>query len=278
MGAVLVACSVALNIHFGGPYFLESLLAGRSSSISHLFDNLSEAYGPVLLPLVIAAVVAWRSIRDPQRRILAFLFAASIGISVVFGAGRGVWINVMFGGLLAISMLVGLFLHDVASGEFGVPPQLRQFAPVVLFAWLVIPLMVTGNWRPVRELEAARAGQQRFADETAFLSQRNGPVLCESLLRCYYAQKPYVYDPFNATRLIRLGRLNPAELETALTEQKISAVQMDRSVEDQAISGQGSERFDAAILNAIQANYVVASRNEDGVIYLPRQRTLQFGE
>jgi hypothetical protein len=278
IGGALAACSVALNVHFGGPYFLSALLAGRTSSISHLFDNLSEAYGPVLLPFVIAAVVAWRSRHDPKRRILALLFAAALLVSVAFGSGRGVWINVMFGGLLSIAMLAGLFLHDVASGEFRVSADVRQLAPVVLFGWLVIPLMVTGNWRPVRELAAARAAQQRFAQETAFLSRQDGPVVCESLLRCYYAQKPYFYDPFNATRLIQLGRLDPAELESALVQQRIGAVQMDRTVEDQAISGQGSERFDAVILQAIQTNYVIASRNEDGAIYVPRQRTAKVGK
>ena len=273
LGGAFAAASIALNIHFGGPYFVTSLLAGRSSSVSHLFDNLSEAYGPVLLPFVIAAVMAYRYRRHPQRRILALLFAAALLISVAFGGGKGVWINVMFGGLLSIAMLVSLFLNDVASGEFHVPWRVRQLMPVVLFGWLVIPLMVTGNWRPIRELNAARAAQQRFAEETAFLSRQEGPVLCESLLRCYYAEKPYVYDPFNATRLIQLGRLDPAELESQLTQQKIGAVQMDRSIEDQASSGQGSERFNAVILKAIKANYVVASQNEDGVIYVPRQRT-----
>ena len=47
----------------------------------------------------------------------------------------------------------------------------------------------------------------RIQRDVAFLQAHPGPALCESLLRCAFAGKPYGYDPFNAKARNNLGVL-----------------------------------------------------------------------
>jgi hypothetical protein len=95
-----------------------------------------------------------------------------------------------------------------------------------------------------------------------------GPAICESLLRCYFAGKPYIFDPFNTTRLIQFGKLDPKPMIEGLRQQRYAAVQFDYPVQKE----RSSERFDPAIVGAIEQSYVPALVNEDGEIYVPRTK------
>ena len=270
VGGALAALSIVLNIRFGGPGFLREMLAPRDYSLDHLVSNLADAYKPIVVPALLALAMAFRYSKHAERRIVSFLFAASVLTALAFGGGSGVWINVFFGGMLSVAMLLGLFLGDLQSAP-KCPPWLSTAAPLFLFVWLIIPLVYSGNWRPLRALAEARAAQRRFQQETEILAAQPGPALCESLLRCYYAQKPYLYDPFNATRLIHLGRLDPSVIAGQLQEQEFGAVQLDKPIEYEYSHGPGNERFVPSILHAVEQYYVPLLENEDGVIYVPNR-------
>ncbi|MFZ0479495.1 MAG: hypothetical protein WAL71_10125 [Terriglobales bacterium] len=270
IGGALAALSIALNIHFGGPGFLSAMVAPRGYLFAHLLDTLSDVYQPVVVPGVLALGLAIVYRNHPKRRIVSLLFACSVLTAAAFGGGNGVTMNVLFGGMLSQAMLLGLFLDDLQSAV-KCPPWLSTAAPMFLFVWLAIPLAFSGNWRPFHALAEARAAQQRFVQETEFLAAQPGPALCESLLRCYYAQKPYVYDPFNATRLIHLGKLDPQVIAAEIERQEFGAVQLDKPIANEYLFLPGRERFVPSILRAIEQNYVPVLENEDGVIYTPNR-------
>jgi hypothetical protein len=297
MGAVLAALSVLLNIRFGGPGFIAALVAPRTYSFEQLLDNLSSMYVPIVLASLIAAAMAFRFRNDLSRRILSILFLTSWFTAIAFGGGVGVTINVLFGGVLAHAMVLGLFFQYLQFEEFQfeevqddkwplwVRNILRQpwagtlaaTVPLLLLAWLIIPLADTGSWRPIKALLEDRAAERRFEEETKLLAAQPGNALCESLLRCYYAHKPYVYDPFNATRLIALGKLDPQVIASQLERQEFGAVQLERPVRVQYGKDVGKSRFAPTILRAVEQSYVPVLENEDGVIYLPKQN-LSAGE
>jgi hypothetical protein len=287
VGAALAALSVLLNIHFGGPGFLAAMFAPRIYSFQQLLDNLSSMYVPIVLASLIAAAMAFRFRNNPSRRILSILFATSWLTAIAFGGGVGVTINVLFGGVLAHAMLLGLFFEDLQLEDhqadvtwprwlqktFHQPwaGTLAAAVPLLLLAWLIIPLADTGSWRPVRALIEDRAAQQRFQEETNLLAAKPGNALCESLLRCYYAHKPYVYDPFNATRLIALGKLDPQVIASQLKRREFGAVQLERPVRVQYGNDVGKSRFAPTILRAVEEYYAPMFENEDGVIYVPKR-------
>ncbi len=148
VGGALAALSIVLNIRFGGPGFLREMLAPRDYSLDHLVSNLADAYKPIVVPALLALAMAFRYSKHAERRIVSFLFAASVLTALAFGGGSGVWINVFFGGMLSVAMLLGLFLGDLQSVP-KCPPWLSTAAPLFLFVWLIIPLVYSGNWRPL---------------------------------------------------------------------------------------------------------------------------------
>jgi hypothetical protein len=271
MGGALAGLSVVLAIHFGGPAFLPVILAPRSYQLAHMFSNMTTLYQPIVVPGLVALVMAIRYRKHPDRRIVTLVFGTAVLTAIAFGGGSGVWINVLFGGMLMLAVLVGFFFGDLENWA-NAPTSAASAAPLFLFAWLLIPLGLSGNWRPVKRLTELRAAEQRFSGETKILAAQPGPVLCESMLLCYYAQKPYVYDAFNATRLIRLGKLDPQVMAAKLQRHDFGAVQFDRSI---------AREYEFAskllwvpdILQAVEENYVPLLENEDGAIYVPKPET-----
>jgi hypothetical protein len=272
-GALLTVLGIALNIRAGGPYFLSQLLAPRGYSPLHILGNVVNVVGPLLFPFCMAAYMAMRLRRDADRRVAALLLLLAIVLGGIFSGGNGVSINALFGVMLATSILLGLFFDRAASPQAqpGLKPGLRRtlpYIPAVVFLWLFIPLLISGNWNPVAVLREDAAEQQRFAQEVALLHSRPGPAICESLLLCFDAGKPYLYDPFNATRLIEFHKLDQTVLLDQLRQHKFGAVQLSalpRNCEDCA------ERFTPEVLEAIQENYTPTLEMKNAVILLPRQ-------
>jgi hypothetical protein len=200
--------------------------------------------------------------------------------------------NSLFDVMLATAMLLGVFLYETEDGEaedgrwnetfrvragvWGRFSGAPTAAAAALFAWLFIPLIISGNWNVVRVVRETPAAEARFDAEVEMIAARPGTALCESLLRCHDAGKPYIYDPCNATRLIQLGRLDEAGFVQEIRERRFGTIQLDISPENEAevqqIDPSLHERFTPEMLEAIRASYVVALRNEDGVIYVPASR------
>jgi hypothetical protein len=288
----LAAVSVALNVHFGGPYFLAQLLIPRSWSLGKVLLTQMVVLGPLLVPFLAAVYAAYLLRRDRQLRIASILLATSFLLGSYFAGGRGVSINALFSVLIAIAILTGLLWErlwnpegmqdggerlrwpSAASGRRLDAPGYAEWAPALLFAWLLIPWLLVpaissgfdrDQWEPLRRLRETATAQRRFDSEVARLRSLPGPAICESLLRCYFAGKPYVLDPFNTARLIQLGKVDPGPIVEDLRKRRFAAVQFD-DTDPQA----HSERFDPAIEAAIQANYAPTTVDQEVAIYAPR--------
>jgi hypothetical protein len=269
-GLALTAIAVALNIHYGGPYFISQVMAPRSYSWIKALIQMVDVLGPLVLPFSVAVGMAFTVFRDDTRRIAAILLATSFVLGSYFGGGQGVSINSQFSTLLAITILIGLFFAELAAGRWRGHHTMASLstAPLLLFGWLIIPMLVNGISNPLRSLRETAIAQRHFDREVALLRSENGPVLCESLLRCYFAGKPYVYDPFNATRLIEFGKLNPAVPINTISSRQDTAIELEEPIQNEF----SSDRFNAPILQTIQQNYIPILDDEDAVIYVPRSQ------
>jgi MFS family permease len=270
--AVFLATSLALHLHYGGPSFLRDMLSPRGYSIEKAFVLSGDYLGPLVLPLAIALYTAYGSRKDPRQRVVSLLLFWGLLLGGYFVGGEGVSINSFFGVYLAISILVGLYFARLEVTA----PRRAAYAPAVLFGWLlIVPWLVVPplderaqaqiDWNPPLALERIAAAQTRFDAEVALLRSQPGPALCESQLRCYFAGKPYIYDPYNATRLIRLGELDPEVIVAALRSQQYGAVQLSGSIDDNG----RTEVFAPSILAAIRQYYQPVLDDRDAVIYLP---------
>jgi hypothetical protein len=271
-GALMAAISVGLTSRIDGTAYVSCLLTPRGYSLAHAATNLSATLLPLLLPTAAAFWMARLCWKTPARRVLALLLCCALAVDAFFSGGRGVTINGIFGMMLAIVLLNGVFwteFSSLATGRLKVLTQASVCA--IFFLWLAIPMATAHNLRTDKALARSRAGEQNFALEAAYVRQQPGPALCESLLLCYYAGKPYVYDPFNATRFIYLGRLDASVIVNRLRNQEYGAVQLSASVEQLIARHRADSHFAPSILRAIQQDYRVGFTNENGVVYLPRK-------
>ena len=265
-GIVFAAASVALHLRFGGPYFLAQLLMPRFYVDGKVFQQFLDVFGPLLVPFVVAIVMAFRLRNDPSRRIATILFVTSLVVGGYFGGGEGVSINCLFTALVATAILIGLFCSRMEAN----PRAMQGWVPVGLFAWLIVPLIVFGNWNPVRQLRDTAQLQRRFEQEVAFLGQHPGPALCESLLRCALAGKPYRYDPFNSTRLIRFHKLDELELVEQIQRRDFSVIELESPVQQELPVDFHEERFTPMVLTSIASNYTAALVHDGATLYLPK--------
>jgi hypothetical protein len=130
---------------------------------------------------------------------------------------------------------------------------------------MVIPLTVCDTWNPIKEARDTAAAQGRFDQDVTVLRAQSGPALCESLLRCYFAGKPYEYDPFNATRLIAFHKLDDSVVVDGLRQHRYGAVELDYPRGDAF-----AERFAPRIAAAIEQSYRPVLVHDGAAIYLPR--------
>jgi len=288
VGLILTAVAVLLNLHFGGPNFLGEFLAPRGYSIGHLLDQCLLVLGPIIPCLAVGLYTAITLPREGNRRIALLLLASSFVVSLGFSGGNGVADNAFFSFLIALCIILGLFfdrslpLTPEPGTRFFSVAGLSAAAPVLLFVSLGIPLILSGNWNPIGSLHEVVNAQSRFEQDVAFLQAHPGPALCESLLECNFAGKPYVYDPFNATRFIHLHKLDPNPLIQQLNSHRFSVIQTHDPLplED----SYNSERWDAAIRAAIEANYHSAlDRREphrepltEALLYIPNESPSEF--
>jgi len=269
-GAALAATSVAVQQHMGGPAFVADLLAPRAYSLAKVGELLAVDLAPLMLPLVLAALLAGKFARATTLRPLALLFGLALLIGGYFSGGDGVSVNTFFGVFLALAILLGVGLAHLAAAR---PRAMLLPAAVwcwLLIPWLIVPPLDAGRkvyavWDPALYLHQMEERQERFAHTVSLLESQPGPALCESLLACATADKPYLYDPYNATRFINLGRLQADPLLEAIREHRFSAIQLNGPLKDE----DRRAHFSPAVIAAIQAEYLPLMSHEDGQILIP---------
>ena len=267
--AVFTTVATMLSIHFGGPFFLAEFFMPRSYSTLTLLGQVGGYFGPLLIQFALAAFTAWKLRKDPRRRIASIFLVVSFCLGAYFSGGSGVSINSLFSATFAVIILIGLCAEPrMRSTWFARIPL--SVAQVGLFLWLLIPLGLAQHLDPVVDLHNLAQQQHAFEQDVAFLRSHDGPAVCESLLECYTAGKPFVYDPFNATRLIRLGKLDRFALLDQLQRHRFAAVQLDSL----ANGVPDPERFDPLVAHAIVDDYVATPAAGGGLLFLPKTARL----
>ncbi len=265
-GIALGALSIALHIRFGGPFFAAQILAPRAFSWSFAFHAGSNVFKPLLVLLLISLYTAWKVLRSPLRRIAGMLLIAGLVFGIYFGGGSGVNVNSKFTAFLAMAILIGLWLSDLEQAPDTKPAY--DLVPLLLFSLLLFPWLKNRSEHPVLGLAAMKTKQIQYDEEVALLRAHPGPALCESILRCFDAGKPYVYDPFNATRLIEFGKLDPQVMIDRIQHREFAVIQLENPVP--AERAYHSSRFAPTILDAIESAYTPVLHHDDATLYIPK--------
>jgi hypothetical protein len=269
-GVFFLALSIAANILVGGPYFVSHLLTSRAYSFEQLHTLFFAFYSPLGLPLAISAYWSVWQLRNPRTRMISFYFFSSLLIGMVVGGGSGVSQNTYFENLFAMSIIMGAcldFLWKAPIRALGKDGRWRFLTPVLLYSSVSLTFLPWGTNLP-KLLSDLPELQRQYQAEVSFLVAQPGPAICESLILCYDAGKPYIFDPFNATRLVGLGKLNSQDIVKQIAEKKYGAIQTQAPVTQKR-----RERFPDDVYDAINRYYVAALKVTNCVIYVPRVET-----
>ena len=267
---VLLSASIVINMLLGGPFFISSLLSPRHYSFVWALRFLP-AYEPLQVPLIISLAWSIWHMRTEKFRVIALYFFSSLLIGIVFGGVGGVSTNTYFDNFLAMSIIMGLFLDSV--WHLPIPHfqkgNLWRWAPPLLLS-VGLPFMLRGSpyFNLPKYLSQLPAKERQFEAEVSFLTAQPGPAICESLLRCYYSGKPYLFDPFNSTNLVSYKKLNGQEIVRQIAEKRFGAIQTYAPVTE---LDRPYERLPNDFLDAIDRYYQVSRRDSDCVIYVPRR-------
>jgi len=265
----LLGIAIALNIKLGGPLFIRNVAGPRSYSLSKAIVAFFNSYGQISVPVLIACIWVVRNLKDKARRPICIFFIASLFVGATIAGGNGVNVNTYFGNFFAISIIMALVAHDTWEASttlLGHRIIWRHVIPVALTTYLLVPFFVSDSFASWRQLGTLPEEQKRFDQETSFLRAHPGPAICESLLRCYYAGKPYEIDPFNSTRFVRANKLDSGEIVRKIEMHQYGAIQLNRPVES---FKRPSNRFPDEVLDAIRQYYVPSLTEPNCVIYVP---------
>ena len=266
-GVVFLVLAIAVNIMVGGPSFISSMLAPRPYSLESARGTFLALYYPQGLPLAVSAFWSIWRLHNRQARVIAFYFFSSLLIGAAFAGGGGVNANAFFDNLFAMSIIMGAcldLLWKAPIPSLGNGGRWRFLVPVLLYSTVVMDFVPRGLSMP-KLLSELPVRQRLFDQEVSFLAAQPGPAICEKLMLCYDAGKPYTLNPHGLGLRARFGGGSVSEVVNQIAEKEYGAIQTDSPVTQRPNSS-----FPEEVLDAIDRDYVEAVTAPDCHIYVPR--------
>jgi hypothetical protein len=266
-GVFFLAVSIAVNMLVGGPAFVSNMLGPRPYSLGSGRGAFFSFYSPLGLSLALSAFWSIWQLHNRQARVISFYFFSSLVIGVAFAGGMGVNANTFFDSLFAMSIIMGACLDSLWKApipSLGKGGRWRFLVPVLLYSTVVMEYVPRGLTMP-KLLSELPLRQRLFDQEVSFLAARPGPAICETLMLCYDAGKPYLISPFNLGVRARLGGGDNNEVVKQIAEKEYGAIQTDTPANQKP-----GVRFPDEVLDAIDRFYVEGLTGRDCHIYVPR--------
>lgn len=269
-GTVLLGSSIAIGILVAGPFLITELLTPRNYSLLNGIHYSVNIYRTLLSPLIASGVWSIWQLRNNKFRIISLYFIVSLFLGVALAGGVGIDVNTYFDNFFAISIVMGLcldFVWQTAVPSLRIGSPWRLVPPLLIYSAVFFAFAHSPDVNLPKYLSQLPSRERQFDAEVSFLASKPGPAICESLLRCYYSGKPYLYDPFNSASLIRFKKLDSREIVQQIEERRLGAIQTNFPVTEIV---RPNDRFPDEILNAIDYYYEIALRDPGCVIYVPR--------
>jgi hypothetical protein len=266
-GLILLIFSFVVD----GPYFLQHLAFPRELSVTKAWEGLSSYLYLVQIPLI--AVLVWVMVNKVSGRANVLIWAAVIAhiTGTGFRAGVGAELNHQFDSLLSLALLVGLALPELRRLAQGAkfPAAFLTFLLIVPFFLTVILLLPRRTPWDVAQSKSQAQRNDAFTADVEFIRSHPGPAICEDLLVCYAAGKPYLFDTFNVDELVKTGHMEESRVLAVLDSRRFTAIQLSYHPNEQVMPS-ARARFSAGFMRELLATYTPAIRTADSVIFLPR--------
>ena len=265
---LLVMASAIVQLMSGGRFVTEIVLRREL-----VFEHWLGLAGSTLLRLapllVVAMPILWRAPGDLE--VLRAYFVASLVGGLGLAAGAGTDVNFFFDLFVATAIAIGIGLSPSDMRERARARRAR--AALVLGCLLVaVPFRVLtpARYRALTVVaSASRADRQ-------FLASIDGDTMCENVLLCYWAGKPFALDPYLVGEKIVAGRLAEADVEAIIASKRFRVIQTDAvgpplerdALHPGAVRRRG--RYTEQTLVALHQSYRLSRESANGAFYIPK--------
>jgi len=277
----------AVTLLIDGRYFPLHLMSGGGRAYSYWtgwsgYHKYVEKFQGLLVIGIAWSICAFRS-----RRVLALAFVLGHVLAFLLAGGSGVDLNIFFNALASTVMACGIAVSDTTFASGGLRHAVWKSPAALMFGFLFISIMtfVPGQIRHDRELiRALPAHETEFNSAVGFVKARQGAALCESLLLCYEAGKPFEYEPYSVRDLLKTGRLHEGQVLQLLRTHHFQSVQIALRADEQDLSEDDlrmsltsdqkepdkQRRFSPKFMNELLADYQLSMRTSEMALFCPR--------
>ncbi len=266
-----------------GADFLNQLSVGRGYSWER-FVSVGRHFGIRLVaPLAIA--IPWgvyAFFKEKRLRITSVYLLFSIVFGFFALGGEGTNVNMLFDVFVSTSIAAGMLLWYLRTTQL-------QIIVRMIYPWLSILLSLgifTTTIKNVVQNKIVGYSQLKtsegiFLEDAAFLAGRKEPVVCESLLLCFYSGKSFKYDPFLTSQMAITGKIKEEEILERLKSGDFNIIQLYHPLDAHYLKGllytsapQASSdgRFTENFMRALGRYYVLVRETKDGAFYAPKNR------
>jgi hypothetical protein len=214
--------------------------------------------------------------------ILAAWGIISIITATILSGFEGTSYNMFQDAAVFLGIAAGVMMSELRKSEFrGRLARVLTSALPFLVAQPIlarVPDTVVQVYDRRALLESDRKRQETFLADAKFVSDKQGPAICENLLLCYVAGQPFILDPFNSRQSILSGRLDQGELIRRIAAREFAVIQLHADICDDPTTQschilhyrQKVDRFTDEVLYAIDQYYEVTRRSAFGSFYVPK--------
>jgi hypothetical protein len=217
-----------------------------------------------------------------DRMILAAWGIISIISATILSGFEGTSYNMFQDAAVFLGVAAGVVMSELRKSEFRgrLARMLTSALPFLVAQPILarVPDTAVQVYDGRALLESDRKRQETFLADAKFVSDKQGPAICESLLICYVAGQPFILDPFNSRQSILSGRLDQGELIRRIAAREFAVIQLHADICDDPTTQschilhyrQKVDRFTDEVLYAIDQYYGVTRRSAFGSFYVPK--------
>ena len=284
LGAMVVfaALFTALTLAVDGRYFFANLLFHRGYSFDDALASATQYYLGAFQAIMLVAIV-WMLLRMRSSALLAAAFVFANALAFVLAGGDGVDLNIYFNAFAAMVMICGVAVAEFGGSNMG-PTRAEagrdrgdsgmKAAALMIALFVCISIGVPDRLQADKAAGALLAANDaEFRNAVALLKATPGPALCENLLLCYRAGKPYSFDTFVASDQLEAGSLRDDAVPGLLRSGKFGAIELDALPEEASASApvvRNRPRFPEAWMNALLENYRLRLRSAHMLIFVAK--------
>jgi hypothetical protein len=281
-----VAGCLGLTYLVAGGDFIDHLLSPRLFAWHGVRYHLAKYLRLSEFPLALILLLA-RGVFSRDRRVLASYGISSIFVGTITSGFEGTSYNMFQDAAVFLAIAAGVALHELRSrivvralARERVAKVALSLSPLLLAQPILArsPQAFAQIYQAGNLFDIDRRAEQSFLAEAEYISNKHGPAICESLLLCYRAGKPFMIDPFNSRQFILSGRLDENKLIERIIAKEFAVVQLRADICDDPevvfchiLHNQRKfSRFTDNVLYTVDRYYRIAWRSQDGTFYVPK--------